>query len=97
MPTASDFHNRSGAEEFVAAEIELAAALDPEQEKALRQSLEHLDAEAIDSCDIHAGRISISYDPTRTKREDLLRFIEQAGGKAKHVESESSPLLADND
>ena len=93
MPNDSDSHDRSGAEEFVAAEIELATALDPEQEKALRQSLAHLDAEAIDSCDIHAGKISISYDPTRTKKRDLLQLIEAAGGKTKHVESESSPLV----
>ncbi len=83
----------SGAEEFIAAEIELAEPLTPEQEKKLRDTLGELDREAFDSCNIDPTRISLCYDPTRTKKQDLLRLIEQAGGKLKHVESEGSPLL----
>ncbi|MBA3960816.1 MAG: hypothetical protein H0X40_02810 [Chthoniobacterales bacterium] len=90
---ADDEKKSSGAEEFVAAEIELADPLGPEQEKNLRDALEKIDSEAFDSCDIGPRKISFSYDPTRTKKEDLLRLIEQAGGKLKQVESESSPLL----
>lgn len=83
----------SGAEEYIAAEIELAEPLTPEQEKQLRDTLGEIDREAFDSWDINPTRISLSYDPTRTKKEDLLRLIEQAGGKLKHVQSEGSPLL----
>ena len=90
---ADDEKKLSGAEEFVAAEIELAKPLDPEEEKNLRDALERIDSAAFDSCDIAASKISLSYDPTRTKKEDLLRVIEEAGGKLKQVQSESSPLL----
>ncbi len=83
----------SGAEEFVAAEIDLAEPLGPEQEKNLRDALEKIDSAAFDSCDIGSSKISFSYDPTRTKKEYLLRLIEQAGGKLKQFESESSPLI----
>ncbi len=83
----------SGAEEFVAVEIELTDPLDPEQEKNLRDSLEKINARAFESCDISAEKISLSYDPTRTHKGELLQLIKQAGGKLKHVESESSPLL----
>lgn len=90
---ADDSDELSGAEEYIATEIELTAPLDPEQEKNLRDALGKIDAEAFDSCDIGVKKISLCYDPTRTKKEDLLRLIEQAGGKLKHVESEGSPLL----
>lgn len=83
----------SGAEEYVAAEIELAEPLGPEQEKKLRDSLEKLDAHALDSMDIGPKKISLCYDPARTTEETLLDLIKQAGGKIEHVESESSPLL----
>ncbi|MGI8431735.1 MAG: hypothetical protein ACR2MW_05515 [Chthoniobacterales bacterium] len=83
----------SGAEEFVELEIELAAPLDPEQEKNLRDALALLDGKTFASCDVGPEKISLSYDPTRTHKDDLLGLIEQAGGKVKHVESEGSPLL----
>lgn len=92
MP-GEDAQHDSGAEEYVIAEIELAAPLEAEQEKALRDALEQLDAHAFAECDIGAERISFTYDPTRTKKGDLLQLIERAGGKSKHVESEGSPLL----
>ncbi len=92
MPT-DDATSASGAEEFVSMEIELAAPLDPEQEKNLRDALDRLDGKALAACDLGAERISLSYDPTRTKKEDLLGLIRQAGGKPKQVESEGSPLL----
>jgi hypothetical protein len=90
---ADDSEKDSGAEEYIAAEIDLAEPLDPEQEKALRDALDRIDSHAFDSCDIAPNKISLCYDPTRTKKEELLRLIEQAGGKLKHVESEGSPLL----
>ncbi len=83
----------SGAEEFIAAEIELTDPLDPEQEKNLRDALAKIDPEALDSCDIGPKKISLCYDPTRTSKEALLQLIQQAGGKLAHVESEGSPLL----
>lgn len=90
---ADDAKKLSGAEEYVAAEIELTAPLAPEEEKNLRDALEQLDARAFESCDIGPKKISLSYDPTRTTKEELLHLIQQAGGKLEHVESESSPLL----
>jgi copper chaperone CopZ len=83
----------SGAEEYVTAEIDFEEALNPEQEKNLRESLEKIDPQAFESWDIAPSKISIRYDPTRTNLESLLGVIRQAGGKLKHVESESSPLL----
>lgn len=83
----------SGAEEFVAAEIELTEPLDADQEKALLDALARIESAAFNSFDVAAAKISFSYDPTRTNKEALLRLIEQAGGKLKHVESEGSPLL----
>lgn len=88
-----DFDKLSGAEEYVAAEIELSEPLDPEQEKNLRDTLQKLDPHALDSCDISPEKISLCYDPTLATKEWLLAAIEQAGGKLKRVESEGSPLL----
>jgi len=90
---ADDSKELSGAEEYVAAEIELAEPLDPEQEKSLRDALAELDQHALDSCDIGPKKISLCYDPTRTSKERLLLLIKQAGGTPAHVESEGSPLL----
>ena len=90
---ADESDKLSGAEEYIAAEIELSEPLDPEQEKNLRAALEKLDAHALDSCDIGAEKISLCYDPTLTTKESLLAAIQTAGGKLKHVESEGSPLL----
>lgn len=90
---ANDSDKLSGAEEYVAVEIELAEPLDPEQEKNLREALEKLDAHAFDSCDISPTKISLCYDPTLTRKASLLAAIKQAGGQLKHVESAGSPLL----
>ena len=92
MPN-DDSTTPSGAEEFVSMEIELAAPLDPEQEKNLRDAFAQLDEKTFASSDIGAEKISLSYDPTRMHKDELLGLIEQAGGKLKHVESEGSPLL----
>jgi len=88
-----DEEKLSGAEEYIAMEIELAGPLDPEQEKALRDALGKIDPQAFDSCDIDPKRISLCYDPTRTTKKDLLAGIERAGAKLAKVESEGSPLL----
>ncbi|MEO7725367.1 MAG: WH2 domain-containing protein [Chthoniobacterales bacterium] len=90
---AEDSDKLSGAEEYIAAEIELSEPLDPVQEKSLRDALQKLDSQALDSCDIDPEKISLCYDPTRTNKDALLAAIQQAGGKLKHVESEGSPLL----
>jgi hypothetical protein len=90
---ADDSEELSGAEEYVATEIELAGSLDPEQEKNLRDALAELDQLAFDSCDIGPKKISLCYDPTRTSKKELLQLVNQVGGKLEHIESESSPLL----
>ncbi len=90
---ANDEGKLSGAEEYIALEIELAKPLDPEQEKGLRDALRTIDPHGLDSCDIGPEQISLCYDPTRTTKKALLQIIRQAGGKLAHVESEGSPLL----
>ena len=55
---ATEGEKDSGAEEFVAVEIELAAPLNPEQEKNLRAALGEIDPRAFDSCDIAPEKIS---------------------------------------
>src|SRR5947207_14093861 len=87
----------SGAEEYIAVEIKLAEPLDTEQEKILRDSLQKFDQLALDSIDIDPQRISICYDPTRTKKEDLLQLITAAGGKLGKTETDKSALLESNE
>ena len=88
---ADDSEKLSGAEEYVAAEIELAESLDPEQEKSLRDALAELDQRAFDSCDIGLKKISLCYDPTRTSKKELLRSSSRPAA-SEHIER-SSPLL----
>ncbi len=88
-----DAKKLSGAEEYVAAEIELTDPLGPVEEKNLRDALAQADPQALDSCDIGPKKISLCYDPTRTTQAELLELIKQAGGNLAHVESEGSPLL----
>jgi hypothetical protein len=88
-----DAKKLSGAEEYIAAEINLSEPLNPDQEKTLRDSLEKIDPQAFGSCDIAPRKISLCYDPTRTSQENLLQLIKQSGGKLEHLESEGSPLL----
>jgi len=90
---ADDHPKASGAEEFVAAEIELTTPLDAEQEKSLLDALARIESAAFDSFDVAAAKISFSYDPTRTNKEALLRLIKSAGGKLKNIVSESPPLV----
>jgi hypothetical protein len=54
---ANDSEKDSGAEEYMAAEIELAEALNPEQEKNLRDALAKIDPHALESSDIGAKKI----------------------------------------
>jgi len=91
---ANDPEQLSGAEEYVAVEIQLSERLDPEQETNLRDALEKIDAVSFDSCDIAPEKISFCYDPTRTNQKALLGAIKQAGGKLKQVESSGSPILS---
>lgn len=84
----------SGAEEFVAAEIELTKPLNPEQERNLRIALEKMGSQALDSCDVTPKKVSFCYDPARTSKEDLLATIREVGGELEKVESEESPLIA---
>jgi hypothetical protein len=82
----------SGAEEYVAIEIELTTPLDPEQERELRKALGGLGSRAFDSCQIDAGKISISHDPTRVSNQELVRMVERVGGRPGKVTSAGSPL-----
>jgi hypothetical protein len=88
-----DSDQLSGAEEYIAAEIELSEPLDPDQERNVRDALEKVDPHAFDSCDIERKKISLCYDPTRISKKDLLQIIKQSGGQLEHIESEGSPLL----
>ncbi len=88
-----DSEQLSGAEEYIAIEIDLSEPLDPEHEKSLRDALEQIDPHAFESCDVDPKKISLCYDPTRTSKEHLLQLVRKVGGKPAHVESEGSPLL----
>jgi hypothetical protein len=90
---AKEREKPSGAEEYIAVEIELAEPLDPEQEKNLRAALGKIDSQAFDSCGIDPKQISFCYDPTRTTKKELLAAVARAGGKLAHIESQGSPLL----
>ncbi len=90
---ADDSEKLSGAEEYIAFEIDLSGALDPDQEKSLRDALARVDPHAFDSCDVGAKKISLCYDPTRTSKKVLLQLIQQSGGKLQHIETEGSPFL----
>ncbi|CAN5499677.1 hypothetical protein BH20VER3_BH20VER3_11420 [soil metagenome] len=90
---ADDADKLSGAEEYMAIEVDLAEPLNPEQEKNLRDALEKIAPHSLDSCDIAPGKISICYDPARTTQAALLDLIKQVGGKIEHIESAGSPLL----
>lgn len=83
----------SGAEEFVDVEIELAQPLAPAEEKALRAAFAKMEARTFASLDIATKKISASYDPTRTDKDELLECVTQSGGRLAHVETEGSPLL----
>ena len=89
----NDSENLSGAEEYVAVEIELNAPLDPDQEKNLRDELGKIDPQALDSCTITPKKVSLCYDPTRTSRNQIITLVQQIGGKPQDVEIAASPLL----
>ena len=87
---AQDANDLSGAEEYVAAEIDLTEPLGLEEEKNLRDALQQLDARVFASCNIGPKKISLSdadeegrsppYHPgcrwqTRARRERKLTFI----------------------
>ena len=90
---ATEGEKVSGAEEFVAVEIGLAAPLNPEQGKNLRAALGEIDPRAFDSCGIAPAKISLCYDPTRTSKADLLQVIRQTGARLEKVTIEKSPLI----
>jgi len=87
---AKEREKLSGAEEYIAVEIELAEPLDPEQEKNLRDALGKIDFQAFD---IDPKQVFFCYDPTRTTKKELLAEVAHAGGKLAHIESQISPLL----
>lgn len=89
-----DSQKFSGAEESVDLEVELAQPLGPEKEKALREAFEKTDARTFASLDIATEKISVSFDPTRTSKDELLRIVTQSGGKLARIEEEGSPLLS---
>ncbi len=89
----NDSKNLSGAEEYVAVEIELDTPLDPDGEKNLRDELGKIDPQALDSCTITPKKVSLCYDPTRTSRNQIVQLIQQIGGKPRDIEIAGSPLL----
>ena len=93
MPNEQKAEKLSGAEEYIAAEIDLQEPLDPAQEKTLRDALEKMDRRIFDSLDIGRKKISVCYDPTRLTKDELLETIIRSGVKLSNVESEGSPLL----
>jgi hypothetical protein len=88
-----DSERLSGAEEYIAAEIELAAEIGPAEEKAIRSAIEKTKGLRFDSLGIENKRVSIYYDPTRITKEELTGLITRTGAKPGQVQTERSPLL----
>ena len=85
---ADELRRLSGAEEYVAAEIELAEPLDPEQEKSLRDALAELDRTPSIPA-ISAGKISLCYDPTRTSKKSCSSSSNRPAATRAHRERRS--------
>ncbi len=85
--------NLSGAEEYIAAEIEVAQPIGPLEEKAIRNSVAKAEGVRGDSLAIDECKVSVYYDPTRITKEEVVKLISQAGAKPNEVHTERSPLL----
>jgi hypothetical protein len=84
---------RSGAEEYVAAEIAMAQPIGAAEEKAIRDTLAKAEGVRIDSLGIDECRVTIHYDPTRITKDALMKLIRQAGVKLSDTKTERAPII----
>lgn len=85
--------NLSGAEEYIAAEIEVTEEIGPMVEKAIRDAVLKSKGIRTDSLGIEGRKVTVYYDPTRITKDELTNLISQAGAKPADVQTERSPLL----
>jgi hypothetical protein len=85
--------NLSGAEEYIAAEIEMGKAIGPHEEKAIRDLLAKSDGVRSDTLAIDECKVTVYYDPARITKDEVVKLISQAGAQPSGVEAERAPLL----
>jgi hypothetical protein len=83
----------SGAEEYIAEEIEFAEPIGPHEEKAIRDAVANAEGVRADSLGLDECKVTIYYDSARITRDQVTSLISQAGAKARNVHTERSPLL----
>jgi hypothetical protein len=83
----------SGAEEYIAEEIEFAQPIGPREEQAIRDAVAKADGLRADSLGLDECKVTVYYDPTRITRDEVTKLISQAGAKPGHIHTERSPLL----
>lgn len=85
--------NLSGAEEYIAAEVEVTEEIGPIAEKAIRDAVMKTNGIRADSLGIEGRKVTAYYDPTRITKDELTNLISRAGAKPAEVQTERSPLL----
>jgi hypothetical protein len=83
----------SGAEEYIAEEIEFAQPIGPHEEQAIRDAIGKTEGLRADSLGLDECKVIVYYDPTRVTRDEVTKLISQAGAKPDHIHTERSPLL----
>ena len=83
----------SGAEEYIAEEIEFAQPIGPHEEKAIRDAVANTEGLRADSLGLDECKVTVYYDPTRIARDEVTKIISQAGAKPDQIHTERSPLI----
>jgi hypothetical protein len=93
MKDKNESQNLSGAEEFIAVEIEFAQPIGPKEEKAIRDAIAKTKGLRPDSLGLDECKVTVYYDPTRITRDEVVKLVAQAGAKPDDVHTERAPLL----
>jgi hypothetical protein len=93
MPNETENEKLSGAEEYIAEEIEFAQPIGPHEEQAIRDAIAKTRGVRPDSLGLDECKVTIYYDPTRITRDEVTKLVSQAGAKPDHIHTERSPLL----
>jgi hypothetical protein len=93
MPNKNENEKLSGAEEYIAEEIEFAQPIGPHEEQAIRDAVGKTEGLRADSLGLDECKVTVYYDPTRITRDEVTKLISQAGAKPNDVHTERAPLL----
>ena len=85
--------NLSGAEEYIAEEIEFAQPIGPREEQAIRDAVGKTEGLRADSLGLDECKVTVYYDPTRITRDEVTKIISQAGATPGEIHTERSPLF----